>query len=77
MNDPEHQPRPKIKALAGERPFERNEFVQGPHHTGDRPLPGGQERPCARCGRMFQPSIKRRMLCAPCFGGGDGGGLAA
>ena len=52
MNDPEHQPRPKIKALAG-------------------------ERPCARCGRMFQPSIKRRMLCAPCFGGGDGGGLAA
>ena len=25
------------------------------------------KRPCARCGRRFQPTVKRRMLCAGCF----------
>lgn len=28
----------------------------------DRP-----ERPCARCGNTFQPTVKRRLLCYPCF----------
>ena len=28
----------------------------------DRPA-----RPCARCGRRFQPTERRRMLCNPCF----------
>ena len=27
----------------------------------------GKPRPCARCGRKFQPTIKRRMLCAECY----------
>ena len=29
----------------------------------DRP-----KRPCACCRRRFQPTVKRRMLCASCFG---------
>ena len=57
--------------------------VEGRHLDGraarmkDPPLLGRPKRKCSACGRMFRPSIKRRMLCAPCFGGGDGGGLAA
>ena len=26
------------------------------------------KRPCSRCGVKFQPTIKRRMLCATCYG---------
>ena len=29
----------------------------------DRP-----KRPCSRCGRSFKPTVRRRMLCAGCFG---------
>ena len=29
------------------------------------------ERPCARCGRKFKPTIKRRLLCGPCFSGNE------
>lgn len=25
------------------------------------------ERPCASCGDMFQPTVKRRLLCDSCF----------
>ncbi len=32
----------------------------------DRP-----ERPCARCRREFQPTVRRRMLCATCFADED------
>lgn len=32
----------------------------------DRPL-DKPERPCAQCGRKFQPTAMRRMLCASCF----------
>ena len=32
----------------------------------DRP-----ERPCAKCGKQFQPTVRRRLLCGPCFNGGD------
>ncbi len=34
--------------------------------------PRGERRPCANCGRRFQPTIKRRMLCANCFARGTG-----
>ena len=33
----------------------------------------GRERPCARCGKAFETTPARRMLCGPCFGRGDGG----
>ena len=76
MSDPEHKPA-KIRAMAGQRSFELNAVDPRPIRTGDRPLPGGQERPCSRCGRMFPPSLKRRMLCAPCFSKASGGDEAA
>ena len=40
-------------------------------HPPDAPLPGGEERPCSRCGRPFRPTLRRRMLCAACFAGPD------
>lgn len=44
---------------------------------GNRARGGGDptldcpKRPCAKCGRKFQPTLKRRMLCASCFGNAD------
>ena len=37
---------------------------------GDRPL-DVPKKPCSRCRRMFQPTRKRRMLCANCFSHGE------
>ena len=34
----------------------------------DKPDPSRPERPCARCGNRFQPTLRRRMLCLHCFG---------
>ena len=34
----------------------------------DRFKPVGKPRACARCERPFQPTVTRRMLCAPCHG---------
>ena len=34
-----------------------------------------QERPCSRCGRSFETTARRRMLCAGCYSGGHDGGL--
>lgn len=31
----------------------------------------GPERPCARCGTRFQPTVRLRLLCKPCFGKND------
>ena len=45
-----------------------------PIAVGDRPLPHAPERPCTSCGKVFQPSLKRRLLCKFCFGGRHGGG---
>ena len=40
--------------------------------SGDAPL-DRPERPCARCGHSFQPTVRRRVLCHGCWkGGGDG-----
>ena len=34
----------------------------------DPPLADAKARPCARCGKRFVPTTKRRLLCARCFG---------
>ena len=39
----------------------------------DRPLKYKPERPCARCGRRFRPTVKRQLLCSGCFRRGDAG----
>ena len=36
------------------------------HHI-DPKLTGRPERGCARCRRRFQPTARRRLLCAACF----------
>ena len=57
--------------------------VEGRHldgraaRTKDPPLLGRPKRKCSACGRMFQPTIRRRMLCSVCYSGGDGGPMAA
>ena len=40
---------------------------------GDYVLDDKPERPCARCRRPFQPTARRRMLCAGCFRNADRG----
>ena len=42
-------------------------------HSLDAPL-DRPERPCAWCRDPFQPTIRRRMLCAPCFNRASGAG---
>ncbi|MCY4394989.1 MAG: hypothetical protein OXC10_07640 [Rhodospirillaceae bacterium] len=39
--------------------------------TKDRPDLSRPERPCARCRRRFQPTLRRRMLCGYCFRGDE------
>ena len=68
-------PKPKPAPMAGMRPWELNAIHPDPMRTGDRPIER-PERPCSRCRKMFQPTLKRRMLCAGCFNG-DRGGLDA
>ena len=33
----------------------------------DSPDLARPERPCARCSTMFQPTTRRRMMCAACY----------
>lgn len=33
----------------------------------DQADPTRPVRPCAKCGRRFQPTVKRKMLCGGCF----------
>ena len=42
-----------------------------PKYRGSRdpPLEDRPHRPCALCGTPFQPTVRRRMLCARCFTG--------
>ena len=37
-----------------------------PGPQGDRRLPGRPEKPCSNCGKLFAPTIRRRMLCWRC-----------
>lgn len=34
---------------------------------GDRKSPLKPKRPCSKCGRKFQPTERRRLLCLTCF----------
>ena len=36
-----------------------------------KPQPIAPSRPCARCGRTFEPTAARRMLCRGCFKAGE------
>ena len=41
------------------------------------PLLHREPRPCSNCQRLFQPTMRRRMLCISCFHRGDKGPYAA
>ena len=61
---------------AGEAPAQRNAVYEGPmpraHKMGDPPDKTRPCRRCARCGKKFKPTLRRRMLCLRCFGLGGG-----
>ena len=54
---------------AGEAPALRYAVADGhaTHRTEART--GAPKRPCARCGNLFFPTLKRRMLCNSCYRG--------
>ena len=45
----------------------------GARRRGEAPLPGAVPRPCARCGKQFTPTMKRRLLCRPVLEARDRG----
>ena len=60
---------------AGELPSQLAAVHAGrmpPAHNRDPALKDEPKRRCARCGQKFQPTAKRRMLCARCYGLGGG-----
>ena len=60
---------------AGEAPEMKNAVFEGrmpPAHNQDPTDKSQERRPCTRCGRKFQPTHKRWLLCARCFGLGGG-----
>ena len=53
---------------AGEAPGVSGAIFDGPMHHRDMDKPSGApERPCARCGKTFTPTLRRAMLCTWCF----------
>ena len=38
-------------------------------YVTDKPDRRRPKRSCSCCGKFFQPTIRRRMLCAQCFSG--------
>ena len=53
---------------AGERPRMMGDLLgEPPASSVDRPLHDVGPRRCSCCGQKFQPTIKRRRLCADCF----------
>ena len=73
----------KLIQPAGMKRWQMNAEEPGPvpGYNGDRPLAGRSKRPCSSCGKLFQPTLARRLLCAYCFKGGHknsgSGGMAA
>ena len=60
---------------AGEAPAMKSAVFEGrmpPAHNQDPTDKSQERRPCARCGQRFQPTLRRVMLCARCFGLGGG-----
>lgn len=69
---------PPAKA-AGLRPHQIRAVADTPAFgPADRPLADRPERACSKCGRQFQPTHRRRVLCHACFTrSGDDGPMAA
>ena len=50
---------------------EKRKAEQASTRGGAAVRTGEPMRPCARCRRKFQPTVKRRMLCHGCFKTGE------
>ena len=77
---PPPPPPPRTRSpLPGMRPEELRAIASepAPGMRADRPLTGRPQRACSNCGELFVASIRRRMLCAPCFKRGGDGPMAA
>ena len=78
---PPRTPRPPRRLIqpAGMEPLQLHAvaFEPAPGMHGDRSLPGRPERECSNCGQRFAITLRRRMLCARCYSGGDDGPMAA
>lgn len=63
----------KLRAAADTGSDEDRLIDEGPLGRAhqDVPLEGVPPRRCAKCGRRFQPTVRRRMLCAGCYGNAD------
>ena len=55
------------RAQRAQRPRDRYIGTGTPVFPSDQPDLTRAARQCACCGGAFQPSLKRRMLCAACF----------
>ena len=67
--NPSWRPDPNLIRPAGERQGQIHALVA--ERMGgaliDRPLADRPERRCSCCGKAFQPTQKRRLLCYGCF----------
>ena len=59
-----------LQRAAGEWPSQVRAIIPDDEPL-QNPAPVRPERPCARCGRTFQPTPDRAMLCQPCHQGGE------
>ena len=55
------------RAQRAQRPRDRYIGTGTPVFPSDQPDYSRDERPCSCCGGAFQPSRKRRVLCAKCY----------
>ena len=57
--------------ITSQQAHQRKSDQQASTRGGKAIETGEPTRPCARCGRKFQPNVKRRMLCHGCFKNGE------
>lgn len=64
----------RLIRAAGEHPALENAVYGGPmaFQRTDLARRDRPPRPCSRCGKRFQPTIKRLKLCLCCFRQGRG-----
>ena len=61
--------RPFVEQWQARERHKQNGQARGPGYETDRPL-AVPPKPCQCCGKQFQPTLSRRMLCAACYSDG-------
>ena len=60
----------RVMAITRVEPLPDVTDTREPDKVQDAPL-DRPKRKCSNCGRTFQPTVQRRMLCANCYRRGD------